>query len=79
MLGVAIAGFVNVFEPERVVVGGGLSRASGLFLERAVQEAGARALPALWRRTEVSLARGRCRRRRDRRGSARRAGDPTDW
>ncbi len=58
MLGVAIAGFVNVFQPERVVVGGGLSRASGLFLERAVQEAGARALPALWRRTEVSLARG---------------------
>jgi glucokinase len=58
MLGVAIAGYVNVFEPEHVVIGGGLSRASGLYLDRAIQEAGARALPALWRRTEVSLAEG---------------------
>ena len=58
MLGVGIAGYVNVFEPERLVIGGGLSRASHLFFERAVQEAAARALPALWRRAEVSLARG---------------------
>jgi glucokinase len=58
MLGVAIAGYVNVFEPERIVIGGGLSRASHLFFERAVQEAGARALPALYRRVEVSLAQG---------------------
>jgi glucokinase len=57
MLGLAIAGYVNVFEPERVVIGGGLSRASGLYLDRAVQEAGARALPALFRRVEISLAR----------------------
>jgi glucokinase len=56
MLGVAIAGYVNVFEPERVVIGGGLSRASHLYLDRAVQEAGARALPALLRRVEISLA-----------------------
>ena len=56
MLGVAIAGYVNVFEPERMVIGGGLSRASHLYLERAVQEAGARALPALFRRVEISLA-----------------------
>jgi glucokinase len=58
MLGVAIAGYVNVFEPERIVIGGGLSRASHLFFERAVQEASARALPALYRRVEVSLAQG---------------------
>lgn len=58
MLGVAIAGFVNVFEPERLLIGGGLSSASHLYLERATQEAAARALPALWRRVEVSLARG---------------------
>jgi glucokinase len=56
MLGVAIAGYVNVFEPERIVIGGGLSRASHLFLDRAIQEAGARALPALFRRVQVSLA-----------------------
>ena len=58
MLGVAIAGYVNVFEPEYVVIGGGLSRASDLYLERAVDEAGSRALPALWKRVTVSLARG---------------------
>ncbi len=58
MLGVAIAGYVNVFEPEYIVIGGGLSNASELYLDRAVDEAGSRALPALWRRVTVSLARG---------------------
>jgi glucokinase len=58
MLGVAIAGYVNVFEPDRLTIGGGLSRASDLFLERAVQEANARALPALLRRTKIALAEG---------------------
>jgi glucokinase len=58
MLGVAIAGYVNVFEPDRLAIGGGLSRVSHLFLERAVQEAGMRALPALWRRTRIALAQG---------------------
>jgi hypothetical protein len=41
-----------------MVIGGGLSRASHLYFQRAVQEAAARALPALWRRVEVTLARG---------------------
>ena len=58
MLGMGIAGYVNVFQPERLVIGGGLSRASHLYLERAVREASARALPALWRRVQISLARG---------------------
>jgi glucokinase len=58
MLGVAIAGYVNVFEPDRLTIGGGLSRASHLFLDRAVQEANARALPALLRRTTIALAEG---------------------
>jgi glucokinase len=58
MLGIALAGYVNVFEPDRLAVGGGLSRASDLFLDRAMQEAQARALPALWRRTTVALAQG---------------------
>jgi glucokinase len=58
MLGVAMAGFVNVFEPEKLVIGGGLSRASHLYLDRARQEAALRALPALWRRVEVELAQG---------------------
>lgn len=58
MLGVAIAGYVNVFEPDRLAIGGGVSRASHLFLEDARQEAASRALPALWRRVTVALAEG---------------------
>jgi glucokinase len=58
MLGVAIAGYINVFEPDRLTIGGGLSRASHLFLERAIQEANARALPALRKRTRIALAEG---------------------
>ena len=58
MLGIGIANYVNVFEPQRLAIGGGLSRASHLFLDRAVQEAAARALPALWKRVSVKLAEG---------------------
>jgi glucokinase len=58
MLGIGIANYVNIFEPSRLAIGGGLSRASHLFLDRAVQEAGARALPALWKRVSVVLAEG---------------------
>jgi glucokinase len=58
MLGVAIAGYVNVFEPDRLAIGGGLSRASHLFLDRAEREAASRALPALWRRVKIALAQG---------------------
>jgi glucokinase len=58
MLGVGIATCVNIFEPERLAIGGGLSRASHLFLDRAVREAGSRALPALWKRVTIALAEG---------------------
>ena len=58
MLGIGIANYVNIFEPERLAIGGGISRASHLFFDRAVQEAGARTLPALWKRTTVALAEG---------------------
>ncbi len=57
-LGVGIAGFVNVFEPDRVAIGGGFSRAHELFLPQAIEEAGRRSLPRLWERTEVKLAQG---------------------
>src|SRR5204863_1339727 len=56
-LGVAIASFVNVFQPRHFAIGGGLSRAAELFLDQARQEAAARALPALWERTDLKLAR----------------------
>jgi glucokinase len=57
-LGIGIAGYVNVFEPEQVLIGGGLSRAAELFLRRAKEEAASRALPALWERVTVQLASG---------------------
>ena len=66
-LGVGIAGLVNVFEPEQLVIGGGLSRAADLFFDTAREEAAPRALPALFERVELGLARGGRRRRGDRR------------
>jgi glucokinase len=57
-LGMGIAGVVNTFEPEHVVLGGGLSRAADLFLDDARAEAAERSLPALWERTDLRLARG---------------------
>lgn len=58
MLGIAIAGYVNVFEPDRLTIGGGVSRASHLFFDRAIQEANARALPALLSRVTIAKAEG---------------------
>jgi len=56
LLGVGLASAINTWEPERIVIGGGLSRASHLFLDRAVQEAEARALPVLASRVKIGLA-----------------------
>jgi glucokinase len=56
-LGIGISNMVNAFQPEVVVIGGGLSAAADLFLDTAVGEAGSRALPALWERTTVQVAR----------------------
>ena len=58
-LGVGISNFVNIFEPQHIVIGGGLgSSASDLFLDTAIGEARSRALPAGCERLKVSLARG---------------------
>ena len=56
-LGIGISNFVNVFEPSHLVIGGGLSAAADLFLDQAMAEARARALPALIERVSVSVAR----------------------
>jgi glucokinase len=56
-LGVAIASFQNVFEPEHMVIGGGLSAAADLFLPAAREEAESRALPALADRLRIAVAR----------------------
>jgi glucokinase len=57
LLGVGLSGAINTFEPERIVIGGGLSRAARFFLDRAIAEARRRALPQLAERVEIELAR----------------------
>jgi glucokinase len=57
-LGVGIASLVNIFEPEHIVIGGGLGAAADLFLDTAVAEAGRRALPPGFERVSISLAKG---------------------
>lgn len=56
-LGVGIASLANALQPERIAIGGGLSQAADLFLDRAREEAAARALPAIWERVELATAR----------------------
>lgn len=56
-LGVGVTGAVNTFEPEHVVIGGGLSLAGDLFIDATRREAAARALPAIFERVSISLAR----------------------
>ena len=48
-LGVGLSGAINTFEPEYIVIGGGLSQGADLFLDRARDEASARALPGAGR------------------------------
>jgi glucokinase len=58
-LGVGISNLVNIFEPQHIVIGGGLgASASDLFMKTAVEEARSRALPAGFERLTVSLAKG---------------------
>jgi glucokinase len=58
-LGVGISNLVNIFEPDYVVIGGGLgASAADLFLDTAIEEAARRALPAGFERVSVSLAKG---------------------
>jgi glucokinase len=57
-LGVGLSGAINTFEPQYIVIGGGLSQGADLFLDRAREEAQARSLPALADRVSILLARG---------------------
>ena len=60
-LGVGLSGAINTFEPHYIVIGGGLSQGADLFLDRAREEANARALPALAERVRILLAEGGAR------------------
>jgi glucokinase len=55
-LGVGMASLINVFEPECLVIGGGLSEEADLFLGVAEREARSRALPALAERVTIETA-----------------------
>jgi glucokinase len=55
-LGVGLSGAINTFEPEYIVIGGGLSQGADFFLDRAREEAQQRALPALAEHVKIQLA-----------------------
>jgi glucokinase len=55
-LGVAIASYVNIFNPQMVVIGGGLASSGELLLAPARAEAGARALRPPWKEVRVVAA-----------------------
>ena len=57
-LGVGLSGAINTFEPQYIVIGGGLSQGAEFFLDRAREEANKRALPALADRVCIELAQG---------------------
>jgi glucokinase len=57
-LGVGISNAINTFEPEWMVIGGGLSAAGDLFFDRAVEEAKSRALPASLQGVTIAMAQG---------------------
>jgi glucokinase len=56
-LGIGIANVVNIFDPEEVVVGGGVSTAGDLLLGPAADVARQYMLPGVGGRTEIRLAR----------------------
>ncbi len=56
-LGIGIANALNTFDPDEVVVGGGVSSAGELLLGPATEVARRFALPGVGERTEIRLAR----------------------
>jgi glucokinase len=58
-LGIGIANAINTFDPDEVVIGGGVSVAGDLLLDPARETAGRFVLPGVGERTEIRLARHR--------------------
>jgi glucokinase len=56
-LGVGVANVVNIFDPELVIIGGGVSTAGELLLDPAKEAAGRFILPGVGTRTRIELAR----------------------
>jgi glucokinase len=53
MLGIGIASLINIFNPERIVIGGGVKDAWSLFIDAAREEVMRRAFEVPARRTEI--------------------------
>ena len=56
-LGVGIANAINLFDPQEIVIGGGVSRAGDLLLDPARRAAGEYTVPGLGLHTTIRLAR----------------------
>jgi glucokinase len=56
MLGSALASLVNVFNPERIILSGGVSKAGSLLLEPALHTMGSRAFAAPAREVKVTVS-----------------------
>ena len=56
MLGVGMSSFANIFDPDLILVGGGVSAAGELLLGPAREEYARRAMPPIVARCEVRLA-----------------------
>jgi glucokinase len=56
-LGIGVANAINTFDPEEIVIGGGVSSAAELFMDRVEQVARAFAMPGVGTKTTIRLAR----------------------
>ncbi len=56
-LGVGIANAINTFDPDLVIVGGGVSNAGDLLLDPARESAARFVVPGVGTRTQIRLAR----------------------
>jgi glucokinase len=56
-VGIGVANAINLFDPEEVVIGGGVSAAGDLLLEPAIEVAKQFALPGVGTRTRIRVAR----------------------
>lgn len=52
-LGSGMANLINIFAPEKIILTGGLSKASNIYLEQAIQEAKKRAMNGLGEKTAI--------------------------
>ncbi len=53
LLGVALAGLINLFNPSHIIIGGGVARADELLLASLRRAASSRSLPAAWQGTRI--------------------------